>query len=183
MIVTTVDRTREWRLDDAGYRILGKCLSAAEANGEHWHRVLASRTSAMIGCLACAAHDFVKEGLILVPRGLDAGLRELLGLGLIEASICSPSRNRSWPSRGLPARKTRHLLNVVVTKSPWQTIVLPQASAIRRGAGRCSMPRSWYQETCHTPGRREAARDIGGTPTIIVSPSRGVRCDHGRPRR
>ena len=29
------DRTREWRLDDAGYRRLGKCLATAEANGEH----------------------------------------------------------------------------------------------------------------------------------------------------
>ncbi|TWI07866.1 integrase family protein [Bradyrhizobium daqingense] len=44
------DQTREWRLDDAGYRRLGKCLATAEANGEHWQRVLASRTSAMTGC-------------------------------------------------------------------------------------------------------------------------------------
>jgi integrase len=44
------DGTREWRLDDAGYRLLGKCLAAAEANGEHWQRVLATKTSAMTGC-------------------------------------------------------------------------------------------------------------------------------------
>jgi len=44
------DRTREWRLDDAGYRKLGKCLSSAEANGERWQRVLATRVAAMTGC-------------------------------------------------------------------------------------------------------------------------------------
>ena len=49
-IVRPKDRTREWRLDDAGYRQLGKCLAAAEANGEHWQRVLASRAAALTGC-------------------------------------------------------------------------------------------------------------------------------------
>jgi integrase len=44
------DNMREWRLDDAGYRRLGKCLTAAEANGDHWQRVMASRAAAMTGC-------------------------------------------------------------------------------------------------------------------------------------
>jgi integrase len=49
-IVRPKDQTREWRLDDAGYRQLGKCLAAAETNGEHWQRILASRAAAMTGC-------------------------------------------------------------------------------------------------------------------------------------
>ena len=43
------DGTREWRLNDVGYRRLGKCLALAEVNGEHWQRVLASRVAAMTG--------------------------------------------------------------------------------------------------------------------------------------
>lgn len=39
-IVRPKDGTREWRLDDNGYRRLGKCLAMAEANGDHWQRVL-----------------------------------------------------------------------------------------------------------------------------------------------
>ena len=44
------DERREWRLDDAGYRQLGKCLATAEANGEHWQRILASRAATLTGC-------------------------------------------------------------------------------------------------------------------------------------
>jgi len=49
-IVRPKDATREWRLDDAGYRQLGKCLATAEANGEHWQRILASRAATLTGC-------------------------------------------------------------------------------------------------------------------------------------
>jgi integrase len=47
-IVKPKDGTREWRLDDGGYRALGKCLAAADA--EHWQAVLASRVLALTGC-------------------------------------------------------------------------------------------------------------------------------------
>jgi integrase len=47
-IVKPKDGTREWRLDDAGYRALGKCLAAAD--GEHWQAVLAARVVALTGC-------------------------------------------------------------------------------------------------------------------------------------
>lgn len=49
-IVRPKDGSRKWRLDDAGYRKLGKCLAAAEANGEPWQRVLAGRAIALTGC-------------------------------------------------------------------------------------------------------------------------------------
>jgi integrase len=48
-IVKPKDGTREWRLDDAGYRALGKCLATA-ADGEHWQAVLAARAVALTGC-------------------------------------------------------------------------------------------------------------------------------------
>jgi integrase len=49
-IVRPKDGTREWRLDDGSYRRLGKCLAAAEANGERWQRVLAARVATLTGC-------------------------------------------------------------------------------------------------------------------------------------
>ncbi|WP_334400433.1 tyrosine-type recombinase/integrase [Bradyrhizobium sp. AZCC 2289] len=49
-IVRPKDGTHEWRMDDAGYRHLGKCLAAAEAAGHHWQRLLASRAATLTGC-------------------------------------------------------------------------------------------------------------------------------------
>ena len=49
-IIRPKDGTREWRLDDAGYGRLGKCLAAAEAKGGHWQRVLAARAATLTGC-------------------------------------------------------------------------------------------------------------------------------------
>lgn len=49
-IIRPKDGTHEWRMDDAGYRKLGKCLAAAETNGHHWQRVLASRAATLTGC-------------------------------------------------------------------------------------------------------------------------------------
>lgn len=49
-IVRPKDETREWRLDDAGYRALGKKLAAAEANAVNWQPILITRTIALTGC-------------------------------------------------------------------------------------------------------------------------------------
>ncbi|WP_213771965.1 integrase family protein [Bradyrhizobium sp. dw_78] len=49
-MVRPKDGNREWRLDDDGYRKLGKCLGTADSNGEHWQRVMASKTAALTGC-------------------------------------------------------------------------------------------------------------------------------------
>ncbi|WP_441261159.1 tyrosine-type recombinase/integrase [Bradyrhizobium sp. 521_C7_N1_3] len=67
------DQTREWRLDDVGYRRLGKCLTAAEANGEHWQRILASRTSAMTGCRLDEVESLLKTEVDPVGMALRLG--------------------------------------------------------------------------------------------------------------
>lgn len=67
------DQTREWRLDDVGYRRLGKCLTAAEANGEHWQRILASRTSAMTGCRLDEVEGLLKTEVDTVGMALRLG--------------------------------------------------------------------------------------------------------------
>jgi integrase len=67
------DGTREWRLDDAGYRLLGKSLAAAEANGEHWQRVLASKTSAMTGCRLDEVEGLLKTEVDTVGMALRLG--------------------------------------------------------------------------------------------------------------
>ena len=49
-IVRPKDGMLDWRLDDDGYRTLGKCLDAAQAAGKHWQRILAVRAAALTGC-------------------------------------------------------------------------------------------------------------------------------------
>ena len=67
------DRTREWRLDDAGYRRLGKCLSTAETNGEHWQPILASRIAAMTGCRLDEVEGLLKTEVDAVGMALRLG--------------------------------------------------------------------------------------------------------------
>jgi integrase len=43
------DKTREWRLTDAGYRTLGECLNRARDEGGNWQHVLAVRAAALTG--------------------------------------------------------------------------------------------------------------------------------------
>jgi integrase len=49
-VVRPKDKTREWRLDDAGYRELGRCLQRALSEGGNWQPVMAVRTAALTGC-------------------------------------------------------------------------------------------------------------------------------------
>jgi integrase len=72
-IVRPKDGNREWRLDDAGYRKLGKCLAAAEANGEHWQRVMATRVAAMTGCRLDEIEGLLKTEVDPVGMALRLG--------------------------------------------------------------------------------------------------------------
>jgi integrase len=96
------DETREWRLDDAGYRQLGKCLAMAKANGEHWQRILASKVAAMTGCRLDEIEGLLKtevdpEGMAL-RLGKTKGGKSIRPVGsaviavLKNASAKSPSR-------------------------------------------------------------------------------------------
>lgn len=67
------DGTREWRLDDAGYRQLGKCLAAAEVNGEPWQRILAIRAAAMTGCRLDEIEGLLKTEVDPVGMALRLG--------------------------------------------------------------------------------------------------------------
>jgi integrase len=72
-IIRPKDGTREWRLDDAGYRRLGKCLAAAEAAREHWQRVLASKTAALTGCRLDEIEGLLKTEVDAVGMALRLG--------------------------------------------------------------------------------------------------------------
>jgi integrase len=72
-IVRPKDQIREWRLDDAGYRRLGKCLAAAEANGEHWQRVLASKAATLTGCRLDEIEGLLKTDVDPVGMALRLG--------------------------------------------------------------------------------------------------------------
>jgi integrase len=72
-IVRPKDGTDEWRLDDAGYRQLGKCLAAAEAEGHHWQRVLASRAATLTGCRLDEIEGLLKTEVDSVGKALRLG--------------------------------------------------------------------------------------------------------------
>jgi hypothetical protein len=72
-IVRPKDGTREWRLDDPGYRQLGKCLAAAEANREHWQRILASRAATLTGCRLDEIEGLLKTEVDPVGMALRLG--------------------------------------------------------------------------------------------------------------
>jgi integrase len=72
-VVRPKDGTREWHLDHEGYRRLGKCLAAAEANGEHWQRVLATRVAALTGCRLDEVQGLLKTEVDPVGMALRLG--------------------------------------------------------------------------------------------------------------
>jgi integrase len=72
-IVRPKDGTHEWRIDDAGYRRLGKCLAAAEATGHHWQRVLASRAATLTGCRLDEVEGLLKTEVDSVGMALRLG--------------------------------------------------------------------------------------------------------------
>lgn len=72
-IVRPKDGTHEWRMDDAGYRQLGKCIAAAEATGHHWQRVLASRAAALTGCRLDEIEGLLKTEVDSVGMALRLG--------------------------------------------------------------------------------------------------------------
>jgi integrase len=70
-IVKPKDGTREWRLDDAGYRALGKCLAAAD--GEHWQAVLAAQAIALTGCRRSEIEGLLKSEIDWTGSALRLG--------------------------------------------------------------------------------------------------------------
>jgi integrase len=72
-IVRPKDGNREWRLDDAGYRKLGKCLTTAAASGEHWQRILASRAATLTGCRLDEIEGLLKTEVDTVGMALRLG--------------------------------------------------------------------------------------------------------------
>jgi integrase len=72
-IVRPKDGTREWRLDDAGYRRLGRCLATAEANGDHWQRIMASQAATLTGCRLDEIEGLLKTQVDTVGMALRLG--------------------------------------------------------------------------------------------------------------
>ena len=72
-IIRPKDQTRKWRLDDAGYRKLGECLAEAEASGEHWQHVMASRVAALTGCRLDEVESLLKTEIDFAGMALRLG--------------------------------------------------------------------------------------------------------------
>jgi integrase len=70
-IIRPKDGTREWRLDDAGYRTLGKALAAAQ--DEHWQPILAARAIALTGCRLDEIEGLLKSEIDAAGSALRLG--------------------------------------------------------------------------------------------------------------
>lgn len=70
-IIRPKDGTREWRLDDAGYRTLGKELEAAQ--DEHWQPILAARAIALTGCRLDEIEGLLKTEIDVAGSALRLG--------------------------------------------------------------------------------------------------------------
>ena len=67
------DETREWRLDDAGYRALGKRLAAAEEEGKNWQPILIAQALALTGCRLGEIEGLKKTEIDTVNSALRLG--------------------------------------------------------------------------------------------------------------
>ena len=72
-IVRPKDGTHEWRMDDAGYRQLGKCLPQPRPAENHWQRVLASRAATLTGCRLDEIEGLLKTEVDCVGMALRLG--------------------------------------------------------------------------------------------------------------
>lgn len=72
-IIRPKDETREWRLDDAGYRTLGKKLAAAEANAVNWQPILIIRAIALTGCRRGEIEGLLKTEIDFASSALRLG--------------------------------------------------------------------------------------------------------------
>jgi integrase len=72
-IIRPKDQTREWRLDDAGYRALGKRLAAAEEEGKNWQPILIAQALALTGCRLGEIEGLKKTEIDTVNSALSLG--------------------------------------------------------------------------------------------------------------
>jgi integrase len=119
-IVRPKDGTREWRLDDVGYRKLGQCLAVAEANGEHWQRVLASRVAAMTGCRLDEVEGLLKTEVDMVGMALRLGKtktgKSVRPVGLAVIAVLKRAAAKSGSKYVFPAITTSNKHHTGLTR-------------------------------------------------------------------
>lgn len=72
-IIRPKGETREWRLDDTGYRTLGKKLAAAEADAGNWQPILVTRAIALTGCRRGEIEGLLKTEIDFASSALRLG--------------------------------------------------------------------------------------------------------------
>jgi integrase len=114
-IVRPKDGSREWRLDDAGYRRLGKCLAVAEANGHHWQRVLASKAAALTGCRLDEIEGLLKTEVDPVGMALRLGdsktgksIRPVGSAVIVVLKVASANSNSKYVFPAITNHKKHH---------------------------------------------------------------------------
>lgn len=114
------DERREWRLDDDGYRRLGKCLVSAEAKGEKWQPILASRVAAMTGCRLEEVEGLLKSevdftGMALRLSKSKTG-RSIRPVGAAVIALLAAASNKSKSRFVFPAITTERKQHTGLTR-------------------------------------------------------------------
>jgi integrase len=119
-IVRPKDRIREWRLDDAGYRRLGECIATAEANQEHWQRVLASRAAALTGCRLDEIEGLLKTQVdpvgMALRLGKTKGGKSIRPVGSAVIAVLKTASAKSNSKYVFPAITTNHKHHTGLTR-------------------------------------------------------------------
>jgi integrase len=117
-IVRPKDRTREWRLDDTGYRALGKRLAFAETAGERWQPILATRAIALTGCRRGEIEALKKNEIDTASSALRLGNtkngKSIRPIGAAAMAVLKDATSRSSSKFVFPAltRDTTHYLGL-----------------------------------------------------------------------
>ena len=114
-IVRPKDGNREWRLDDAGYRKLGKCLAVAQARGAHWQRVLATKAATLTGCRLDEIEGLLKTEVDAVGMALRLGdtktgksVRPVGAAAIAVLKAASAKSNSKYVFPAITNEKKRH---------------------------------------------------------------------------
>lgn len=109
-IIRPKDETREWRLDDAGYRALGKKLAAAETSAANWQPILVTRIIALTGCRRGEIEGLLKTEIDFASSALRLGDsktgKSIRPIGSVALAILRQASDKSKSKYVFPALTT-----------------------------------------------------------------------------
>jgi integrase len=119
-VVRPKDKTREWRLDDAGYRELARCLNRAYSEGAHWQPAMAVRAAALTGCRLREIEGLLKAdvdatGMVLRLRQTKTG-KSIRPIGAAALAVIKEASALSTSKYVFPSITSEHRHHAGLTR-------------------------------------------------------------------